>query len=130
MLQRMVFHTKISAKTRAYAYYLRLERGISYRKVADICKISPSSVVRISREGLQVKQHKERAGRSSVMNKRERARFLRTFKRIRNENSNIKVMDIAKESEITRNVSYRTLVRVLNQAGYKCLRPRRKGVLS
>ena len=48
---------------------------------------------------------------------------------MRDENANVGLVDIARESQIT-DVSYRSLVRILNKAGYSCLRPRRKGVLS
>jgi len=48
---------------------------------------------------------------------------------MRGDNPNVRVMDVAKECEI-RNVSYRTLVRALNDAGYRWLTSRRKGLLS
>lgn len=125
----MVFHKKIDSKKRAYIHYLRSVASMSYRKIAGICGISPSSVVRICREGFKVKAKKKRSGRPVVMNQRERDRFLRKFRSMREKNPNLTVMEIAKECDIS-HVSYRTLVRTLNNAGYRCLRPRRKGILS
>ena len=48
---------------------------------------------------------------------------------MREDNPNITVMEIAEENEMI-HISYRTLVRTLNNAGYWCLRPRRRGILS
>jgi len=48
---------------------------------------------------------------------------------MRGDNPHVRVMDVAKECEI-RNVSYRTLVRALNDAGYRWLTSRRKGLLA
>ena len=48
---------------------------------------------------------------------------------MRDENPNVKVIDVAKECEIT-NVSYRTLIRTVNDAGYRWLKCRRKRLLS
>ena len=125
----MVFHRKIDSKKRAYINYLRLVASMSYRKIAGICGISPSSVVRICREGFEVKPKQKRSGRPAIMSHRERDRFLRKFRSMREDNPNLTVMEIAKECEMS-HVSYRTLVRTLNNAGYRCLRPRRKGILS
>ena len=57
------------------------------------------------------------------------ARFIRTFQKMRDENPNVKIIDVAKDCEI-KNVSYRTLIHTLNDAGYRWLKSRRKGLLS
>ena len=131
ILGKMVFHTIINQRKRAYAYYLLKDKGLSYRKIAEFCQISPASVVRICQEGLARKRKTKNngTGRPPVLKEREKAKFLRTFKKMRDENANVRVVDIARESQIT-DVSYRSLVRILNKAGCRCLRPRRKGVLS
>ena len=125
----MVFHSKISDRERALACYLRKGRFLSFRKIAEHCKISVSSVVRICKEGPSTKQENKRTGRPPLMSKRDKARFLRTFKKMRETNGNVRVMDVAKEWQIT-HVSYRTLVRALHDAGYRFLNPRKKGILS
>ena len=63
------------------------------------------------------------------MSRKDKARFTRTFQKMRGENPSVRVMGVAKECEI-RNVSYRTLVRTLNDAGYQQLTSRRKCLLS
>ena len=125
----MVFRGKINSKTRAYAYYLRAEGSLSYREISKKCHISPSSVVRICKEALAIKKRKKITGRPQIMSRREKQRFIRTFQQLRNENANVTVHDVAKECSVTK-VSYRTLVRLMNENGYRCLRPRQKGLLS
>ena len=108
-----------------------MKRQKAYCKIADVCKFSPSSVVRICQEGLNGRRRTKNkgTGRPPVLKEREKAKFLRTFKKMRDENANVRVVDIARESQIT-DVSYRSLVRILNKAGYRGLRPRQKGVIS
>ena len=125
----MVFHVRISAKARAYICYLRRESSLSYREIARRCSISPSSAVRICREGFSSQSTKKRTGRPTLMTKKVKGRFIRTFRKMRDENPNVRIVDVAKECEIT-SISYRTLVRTLNDAGYHFLRSRRKGILS
>ena len=125
----MVFRGKISTKTRAYACYLRSEGSISYREISKKCSISVSSAVRICKERTEAQKHKKKTGRPPIMSRRDKKRFIRTFQKLRNENPNVTVLDVAKECRVV-NVSYRTLVRVMNENGYKSLRPRQKGLLS
>ena len=63
------------------------------------------------------------------MSRKDKGRFIRTFQKMRDENPNVKITDVAKECEIT-NVSYRNLIHTLNDAGYRWLKFRRKGLLS
>ena len=63
------------------------------------------------------------------MSRKDKGRFNRTFQKMRDEYPNVKIIDVAKECEIT-NVSYRTFIRTLNDAGYRWLKCRRKGLLS
>ena len=125
----MVFHRRISAKVRAYIGYLRRESSLSYREIARRCNISPSSAVRICHEGFLNRNSKKRTGRPPLMSRKDKGRFIRTFHKMRDENPNVKITDVAKECEI-KNVSYRTLIRTLNVAGYRWLKSRRRGLLS
>ena len=63
------------------------------------------------------------------MSRRVKRRFIRIFQKLRNENPSVTVLAVAKECLVV-NVSYRTLVRVMNENGYKSLRPRQKELLS
>ena len=63
------------------------------------------------------------------MSRRDKKRFIRTSQTLRNDNPNATVRDVAKECRVV-NVNYRALLRVMNENGYKSLRPRQKGLLS
>ena len=125
----MVFRRKISEKLRAYIIYLRAEGSLSYRKISTNCNVPASSAVCICKEAKEIKDKKKRTGRPPFMSRREKKWFIRTFQKLRNDNTNVTVHDVAKECRVA-NISYRTLVRVMNEHGYKSLRPRQKGLLS
>ena len=121
----MVFHARINTKVRVYICYLRRESSLPYREIARRCSISPSSAVRICREGFSGQLTKKRKGRPPVMTKKVMGRFIRTFCKMRDKNPNVRVEDVAKDCEIT-SVSYITFIRTLNDAGYHFLRFRKK----
>ena len=50
------------------------------------------------------------------MSRREKKRLIRTFQKLRNDNPNATVLDVAKECRVV-NVSYRALLRVMNENG-------------
>ena len=130
--EKLVFRGKISSKVKAYAYYLRAEGSLSYRKISKRCNILASSVVRICKKAKtakEIKEQKRRTGRPSLMSRREKKQFIRTFQKLRDEKPNVTVRDVANECRFV-NVSYRTLVTLMNQNGYRSLRPRQKGLLS
>ena len=54
----MTFKRKICAKTRALAYVMVLEEGKSYSKTAALLNISPSSVYRCCKEGVNLEDKK------------------------------------------------------------------------
>ena len=125
----MVFHARINTKLRAYICYLRRESYLSYREVARRCGISPSSAVGIRWEGFSSQLTKKRRGRPPLMTKKVKARFIRKFRKMRDENPNVRVEDVSKDCEIT-SISYRTFIRTLNDAGYHFLRSRKNCMLS
>ena len=71
----------------------------------------------------------EKIGRPPVSSARDKSRFLRRFRSIREQNANINVALVAMECELHK-VSTRTLSRILNKSGYKYVRPRRKEILT
>ena len=119
----------ISEKKKAFAVFLKEELNWSYRTIAARCKISKSSVERICKQGMECKAPTKRSGRPQILSARDRGRFLRKFKSLREENPNITVGLVAMECEL-HQVSIRTLSRILNESGYKYVRPRRKGILT
>ena len=80
-----------------YISYLRRESSLSYREIARRCGISPSSAVRICEEGFLSQDTKNRSGRPPRLTRKDKARFIRKFQKMRDENPNVKVMDVAKE---------------------------------
>ena len=64
-----------------------------------------------------------------MLSARDKGRFLRTLKSMREQNPNINVRLVVMECEL-HQVSTRTLYRILNQSGFKYVRPRRKGILT
>ena len=83
----------------------------------------------ISKVGMECKLPKKRSGRPPILNRREKDRFLRKFKCMREQNPNVMVGAIAMECEL-HHASTKMLCRFLNQSGYKYVRPRRKGILT
>ena len=131
----MVFRKKIADKTRAYIYFLRTEGQLSLRDISKRCQVSASSVLRICKEGMVTKDEGKtngmivKLGRPRIFTDRDRSRFLRKFLTMRQENPNVTVLEVGREAGMS-HVSYRTLIRALNDANYYRLTARRKGVLS
>ena len=71
----------------------------------------------------------KRSGRPPVLSARDKGRFLRKFKSMREQTPNINVGLVAMECEL-HQVSTGTLSRILNKYGFKYVRPRRKGILT
>ena len=78
---------------------------------------------------MECKAPTKRSGRPPILSARDRGRFIRKFKSLQEENPNITVGLVAMECEL-HQVSIRTLSRILNESGYKYVRPRRKGILT
>ena len=119
----------ISEKKKAFAVFLKEELNWSYRTIAARCEISKFSVERICKHGMECKLPTKRSGRPQILSAFDRGRFLRKFKSSREENPSITVGLVAMECEL-HQVSIRTLSRILNESGYKYVRPRRKGILT
>ena len=119
----------ISEKTKAYAIFLKEELNLPVRKIAERCHISKSSVAYICKQGMESKPPPKRSGRPPALSARDRGRFLRKFKSMREENPNVKVGQVAMECEL-HQVSIRTLSRILRKSGFRYVRPMRKGILT
>ena len=131
----MAFKRKISEKVQALAYFTILQRRGSYRQTAALLNISPSSVYRCYKEGVNIdkkersNKSEETRGRPKILSDRDVCYFLRTLRTMRKDGKNPTVKDIMNEAKTTKG-SYRTYTRVLNDAGYRKLQPRKKGLLS
>ena len=69
------------------------------------------------------------SGKPPVLSARDKGYFLRNFKSTREQDPNINVGLVAMECELLQ-VSTRTLSRIVNQSGFKYVRPRRYGILT
>ena len=118
--KRIVLRGKISKNARAYTCYFGTEGSLSYQEISKKCSISISSAVCICKEVTEAQENKKRTGRPPIMNRRDKKRFI---------SPKVTVFDVAKECRVV-NVSYRTMVRVMNENRYKFLGPRQKGLLS
>ena len=132
----MVFRRKIADKTWAYIYLLRTEGQLSYiREISKRCQVLASSVLRICKEGMVTKNEGKtdvinvKPGRPRIFTDRDRSRFLRKFLTMMQENPNVTVLKVGREAGMSQ-VSYRTLIRALNDANYYRLTARRKGIFS
>ena len=129
----MTILRKICPKTRALAYCMVVHEKKSLQETAKILKIAVSSVHRCCKEGIAMKKNsrnfKETRGRKKLISQRQQAKFLRTFRKLHEGGKNPTVADFMREAGAFKG-SYRTHVRILNEAGYKKLVPRKKGLLS
>ena len=78
---------------------------------------------------MESKPPPKRSGRPPALGTRDRGRFLRKFKSMREENLNVKVGQVAMECEL-HQVSIRTLSRILRKLGFKYVRLMRHGILT
>ena len=62
------------------------------------------------------------------MSRRDKNRFLRIFQKLTNKTPSVTALDVANECRAM-NVSYKQLVGVINENGYKFFKPRQKGLL-
>ncbi len=96
--------------------------GKSYRETAKLLNVSVSSVHRCCKEELRMEggdvsaTKQETRGRPRLISHREEARFMRTFQKMRVEGKNPAVREIMAATPTTKG-SYRTYVRILNNAG-------------
>ena len=128
----MVFKGRVHSDTRARVFYLRHVQGLSIRKVADLCNVSRSSVLRIAQEHRESKrsQKTSRKGRPRKLSERQKRLIVRSLLTLRNEEGSYSASRIMEQAGITQaEVSVRTVTRFLNETGYFYLQARKKGLL-
>ena len=92
----MVFTRKIEAETKAYILYLRRYEKLSFRKIAEQCKVSFSSVNRIVKSGVPGLSKgktktcfKKKLGRPIKLDVRQQRLILRTLPSLRDRSKSI-----------------------------------------
>ena len=130
----MVFKGTIDNMTRSRAYYLRCVRGLSVRKVAEMCTISTASVWRIAMETCANKASSvnlSKRGRKCKLTERQRRQLIRFLRVLRRREGTFTCKRLMEEAGIDQgHVSVRTVTRYLNSAGYFYLQTRKKGLMS
>ena len=133
----MVYTSVIDDKTRARIFHLRHVQGMSVREVSRICKISRSSVWRIGRENTDKKSLKTKRedsmkrGRPRKITERAKRHMLKCFKELRAKEGNFTVRRLMERSGVSeKDVSSRTVNRMLNEEGYFFLQSRKKGLVT
>ena len=132
----MVFRSCINSDIRARVFSLRHIEGLSVRKIADICNVSPSSVLRICREKLGKKKcpktpsNRTTRGRPKTLSARQERQLLKCLVALRNEEGNFNAKQALEKAGLSiADVSVCTVTRFLNKEGYFYLHARKKGLL-
>ena len=129
----MVFKGRIDCDARARIYYLSRVRGLSVRKVAELCGVSRSSVFRIAQEGGVNKcplRPASRKGRPRKLTERQKRLIIKSIVTLRTEEGNFSAARIMEQAGIDNfEVPVRTVTRFLNEKGYYYLQARKKGLL-
>ena len=132
----MVARKRIPVESKALAQCLRRSRAdpLSYREIAKRCNISKSEVHRLcnsDKSKLRSQQASGRKlGRSSKIDQRGTRTLIRTIEKMRKNNVNFSVTQLAVASGLNHLASRRTFSRYLNEQGYKFLTTRKKDLLS
>lgn len=131
--EEMVFRRRLTPELRAYVRLLRTESDKTVRQIADLCEISPSSVIRITRESFNKDSKKLpriKTGRPRKLCARTERKIVRTLKMLRRTRGNFTAKDIMVECGMTEeDISVRSVQRFLNQQGYRFLQARKKGLM-
>ena len=122
----MVRQVNISEKKKAFATFLREQFNWPFHEIAIRCNISKSSVERIGKQGMKCKPLKKRSGRPPALSARDKGRFLRKFKSMREQNPNINVGLVAMECEL-HQLSTRALSTILNKSRFNMFGRGEKG---
>ena len=130
----MVFKSAIDVVRRARAYYLCRLKGLSVRKVVEMCGISPASVSRIAKEnGIRNRTLKitSKRGRKFKLSERQKRQLIRCLRALRRREGTFTCKRVMEEAGIDHaQVSLRTVTRYLNSKGYFYLQARKKGLMS
>ena len=132
----MAFRSRINSDIRARVSSLRHIQGLSVRKIADLCNVSPSSVLRICREKFgkekcpKTPSNRTTRGRPKKLNSRQERHLLRCLVALRSEQGNFNAKQVMEKAGLSiADVSVRTVTRFLNKEGYFYLQARKKGLL-
>ncbi len=122
----------LSPEKVAYLWLLLNENKWNVTEISKKLKISRSCVYTYKKRGICGVQKKKtnKGGRPKKLSERNMRKLLRTLKSLREWAGTFTSKRLAKEAGINfKNVSMRTVRRAMNEAGYKYLQARKKGIL-
>ena len=127
----MVYRREIPAEKRAYVRYLRYKQHMKMQEIANACKISTSSVYRITSQNLPDVSAKKRSsgGRKRKLTLRQERLILRSIPVLREREGSFSSKRLMQHTGV-RGVTDRTVRRLLNRNGYHYLQARKKGLMS
>ena len=127
----MVFLKRLHTLTSARISVMHNDFGLSVSKIHQTFpNVSRATIYRHIKEKVGgPKRIINKMGRPSKLNHRQERDIVRTVKKLRKNNVNFTAKEVRVESGCT-HVSYRTVVRKMNENGYNHLQARKKGVLS
>ena len=122
----------LSPEKVAYLWLLLNEKKLNVTEIARKLKITRSCVYKYKKGGIVDTKNKKghKGGRPRKLNERDMRNLERFLKSLREREGVFTSKRLAKDAGIdTKNVSMRTVRRAMNNAGYKYLQARKKGIL-
>lgn len=141
-LVKMVYYGPLPPDNKAYARFLRSTSDMSLRAIAEVCKMSPSSVKRCTECQLhgalgvdEIRRHdrptKRAPGRRRTFSSRTERYVIRELGKLRKTEGTFSVPRLMNVTGISpANVTTRTVCNMLHRNGYRFYQARKKGLLS
>ena len=131
----MAFKQAISPAKKAYLLYAFNDKGMKWHAICRKLNISKTSLYRLRKIWLKGEERPKKGtkprGRPRKLNERDVRSLRRCVRQLRKEQGNFSSSDLMKMAGIERkHICNRTVTKYLNEAGYKFLQARKKGVLT
>ena len=132
----MLTKRRLSPEEKAYILFLRRQSKLSFRKIAAICRCSPSTVHKIVKTPIATYRHSVPnrtvlQGRPRKIDERKGRLLIRALYKLRKTEGNFTVKRIITEAGLSQSdVSERTVSRFLNKQGFHFLVSRKKGLIT
>ena len=123
----------LSPQKVAFLWLLLNEKRLTVTEIARKLKITRSCVYKYKYRGIFNAENKKnhKGGRPKKINERDMRNLVRCLKSLRERDGAFTSRRLAKDAGIdAKNVSMRTVRRAMNDAGYRYLQARKKGILN
>jgi len=128
--------SRLSPEEKAYILFLRRQSKLSFRKIAAMCRCSPSTVHKIVRTPIatyrqSIPNRTVLQGRPRKIDERKGRLLIRALYKLRKTDGNFTVKRIMTEAGISQaDLCERTVSRFLNNRGFHFLVARKKGLIT